>query len=114
MNIALGARTFLYLKDQFHLINELTWQAVMFGLPEGAETPPLPYAIKFTVMPTIVPTGDRSVWARPHLRLIYTLAYYSEGARGAFTAGRLGTPYLQDFGARTFGHYLGARAEWWF
>ena len=114
LSLALGARTFLYLHDQFHFINELTYQAVAFGLPEGVETPPLPYAIKFTVMPTIVPTGDRSVWARPHLRLIYTLAYYSEGARGAAIAGRLVNPYMRDFGPRTFGHYLGARAEWWF
>jgi maltoporin len=114
MNFATGARTFLYLHDQFHLINELTFQGVTFGLPEGVETPPLPYAVKFTLMPTIVPSGERSVWARPHLRLIYTLAYYSEGARGAAVAGRLVSPYMRDFGPRTFGHYLGARAEWWF
>lgn len=114
VSFATGARTFLYLHDQFHLINELTWQAVAFGLPPNVETPPLPFAWKFTVMPTIVPSGERSVWARPHLRLIYTLAYYSEGARAAFKANRLNIPYMQDFGARTFGHYLGARAEWWF
>jgi maltoporin len=113
-NAAVGARTFLYLHDQFHLINELTWQGVGFGLPEGVETPPLPYAVKFSVVPTIVPSGERSAWARPHLRLIYTLAYYSEGARGAALAGALVSPYMQDFGPRTFGHYLGARAEWWF
>ncbi len=114
INAAVGARTFLYLHDQFHLINELTWQMAGRGLPEGVPTPPLPYAIKFTVMPTIVPTGERSVWARPHLRLIYTLAYYSEGARDASNAGAIYIPYMADFGPRTFGHYLGARAEWWF
>lgn len=114
MNFAMGARTFLYLHDQFHLINELTYQFVALGLPEGAPTPPLPYAVKFTIMPTIVPSGERSAWARPHLRLIYTLAYYSEGAREAAIAGALVNPYMRDFGPREFGHYLGARAEWWF
>ncbi|MBN1203626.1 MAG: carbohydrate porin [Myxococcaceae bacterium] len=114
MNFALGARSFLYLHDQFHLINELSYQGAAFGLPEGVPTPPLPYAVKFSVVPTLVPSGERSAWARPHLRLIYTLAYYSEGARGANLAGALSTPYMKNFGARTFGHYLGARAEWWF
>jgi maltoporin len=115
-NFAVGARTFLYLHDQFHLINELTLQGAALGLPEDVPTPPLPYAVKFTVMPTIVPSGERSAWARPHLRLIYTLAYYSEGARGAAiaNAGAITAPYLRDFGPREFGHYLGARAEWWF
>lgn len=113
-NFALGARSFLYLHDQFHLIKEVNYQAVMPGLPEGVETPPLPYAVKFSLVPTLVPTGERSVWARPHLRLIYTLAYYSEGARNAARSGRIVSPYMQDFGPRTYGHYLGARAEWWF
>jgi maltoporin len=108
-NFAVGARTFLYLHDQFHLINELTYQAYGRGLPEGVEAPPLPSAVKFTVMPTLVPSGERSVWARPHLRLIYTLALYNQSARD-----NLASPYLSAFGPRQFGHYLGARAEWWF
>jgi maltoporin len=114
MNFAAGARTFLYLHDQFHLINELSFQGVTFGLPEGVETPPLPYAVKFSIVPTLVPSGQRSAWARPHLRLIYTLAVYSEGARNAAQAGRLASGYMQAFGPRQFGHYLGTRAEWWF
>jgi maltoporin len=109
LNFALGARSFLYLHDKFHLINELTYQAYGRGLPEGVEAPPLPSAVKFTVMPTLVPSGERSVWARPHLRLIYTLALYNQSARD-----NLASPYLSAFGPRQFGHYLGARAEWWF
>ena len=68
MNFAVGARSFLYLHDQFHLINELSFQGVALGLPEGAEKPPLPYAMKFSIVPTLVPSGERSAWARPHLR----------------------------------------------
>jgi maltoporin len=118
-NFAVGARTFLYLHNQFHLINELTYHGFGLGIPEGAPTPPLPTAVKFTVMPTIVPSGERSVWARPHLRLIYTVAHYSQGARdllaspGPGVAAKAG-PYLNTFGPREWGHYLGARAEWWF
>ncbi|WP_044184681.1 carbohydrate porin [Hyalangium minutum] len=114
LNFATGARTFLYLHNQFHLINELTFQGVSLGQPEGAEKPSLPYAVKFSIVPTLVPSGDRSAWARPHLRLIYTLAYYGEGAREAASAGTLSSAYMREFGPRTFGHYLGARAEWWF
>jgi maltoporin len=41
--------------------------------------------------------------------MIYTLALYNESARD-----NRSSPYLAAFGPRTFGHYLGARAEWWF
>ncbi|MDY7231110.1 carbohydrate porin [Hyalangium rubrum] len=115
MNFATGVRSFLYLHNQFHLINELSFQGVATGLPEGVESPPLPWATKFSIVPTIVPSGERSAWARPHLRFIYTLAYYSEGARSAARANSsVASPYLRNFGPREFGHFLGARAEWWF
>ncbi|WP_224249804.1 carbohydrate porin [Hyalangium gracile] len=115
-NFATGVRSFVYFTDRFHLINEASFQAVTFGLPEDAETPPLPWQAKFSIAPTLVPSGERSAWARPHLRFIYTLAYYSEGAREAYTSGPLAgrTTYFNQFGPRTFGHYLGVRSEWWF
>jgi len=119
LNFAVGARTSLYLHDQFHLINEVTYHGFALGQPEDAESSPLPSAVKFTVMPTLVPSGERSVWARPHLRLIYTLARYDEDAQNLLDspsprASGLASPYLKQFGRREFGHYLGARAEWWF
>jgi maltoporin len=115
MNLNLGVRGFLYLHDQFHLIEEVTLQAAGTGLPEGVESPGTPMALKFTLMPTLVPSGERSVWARPHLRLIYTLAVYNEASRTVAAAGSfIASPYQRAYGPRTFGHYLGARAEWWF
>ncbi len=115
INAVVGARTFLYLHDQFHLINELSYQLAGTGLPEGVESPGTPSAIKFTIMPTIVPSGERSAWARPHLRFIYTLAHYNEAAQTAAEEGSfIASPYLRTFGPREFGHYLGVRAEWWF
>lgn len=100
---SVGARAFLYLHDRFHLVNELTWQTRQDG--HG----PIGTATKLTVAPTIVPTGQRSVWERPHFRLFYTLAFYNQAARDALMA-----PYLQTFGPDAVGHYLGARVEWWF
>ncbi len=113
-NFAAGVRSFLYITDHFHLINELSYQFVALGLPPDVATPPLPYEVKFSIVPTIVPSGERSAWARPHLRFIYTLAYFSEGAREASISGALTNPYFRNFGPRTFGHYLGVRSEWWF
>jgi maltoporin len=117
MNFALGARTFVYLHDQFHLINELTLQGFDVELPETVEEDPgMPMATKFTIMPTLVPSGERSPWARPHFRFIYTLAVYNQAARDAHNAG-IGanvSSYMNLFGPRQFAHYVGTRAEWWF
>ncbi|WNG38568.1 carbohydrate porin [Archangium violaceum] len=103
LDFAVGARSTLYLADQFHLINEATFQ----GLQTGSG--PMATAVKLTLMPTIVPSGLRSVWARPHLRLFYTVAFYDDDA----VAG-LVSPYLQTIGPTSVGHYLGTRVEWWF
>jgi maltoporin len=113
-NFAVGARSFLYLSDQFHLINELTFQGYLQQVISSQSIAGMPMATKFTVMPTLVPTGERSAWARPHLRFIYTLAVYNHAAREAGAAGLSVSPYIAQFGPRTFGHYLGTRAEWWF
>jgi maltoporin len=103
MNYAVGVRSFLYLADRFHLVNEASFQ----GRRDGRE--PWGTAFKFTIAPTIVPSGQRSAWARPHFRLFYTLAAYDNDARD-----KLYSPYLQAFGPKNLGHYVGARAEWWF
>ena len=103
LDFSLGARGFIYLGDRFHLITEGSFQGASFG---GA---PLAAATKFSLVPTIVPTGERSVWARPHLRFIYTLAIYNHWAQTILLS-----PYLQSEGPAPVGHFLGARAEWWF
>ncbi|WNG49440.1 carbohydrate porin [Archangium minus] len=101
---SVGARSTLYLSDYFHLINEATYQGLRVG------NGPMSNALKLSLVPTIVPTGQRSVWARPHLRLFYTIAFYDEDA-----VANLVSPYLQTMGGgSSIGHYVGARAEWWF
>ncbi|WP_257458245.1 carbohydrate porin [Archangium lipolyticum] len=108
LNFAAGARSTLYLHDNFHLINEATFQ----GLRPGGG--PLATATKLSIVPTFVPTGERSVWARPHFRLIYTAAFYDQNAREALTAPYLQTVATAGTAVPKVGHYLGTRVEWWF
>lgn len=103
LNFAVGGRTTLYAHDNFHLINELSFQARQDDdLDMGT-------AVKFSVVPTIVPSGERSMWARPHLRLIYTGAFYNQPA-----VDQTMSTYLRTFGPTKTAHYIGTRAEWWF
>jgi len=98
-----GARPTLYFSDQFHLITEATFQTRKDeGLPTGT-------AVKLSVAPTIVPTGVRSAWARPEMRLIYTTAIYNQAA-----VDQRMSPYLQTMGPNKVAHFLGVRTEWWF
>ena len=103
LNFAVGARTFLYAHKNFHLINELTYQGRRDGEMDMGT------AVKMSVVPTIVPTGERSVWGRPHLRLIYTAGFYNDAA-----ADQLMSPFLQKVGRVESAHYIGTCAEWWF
>jgi maltoporin len=100
---AVGAQSTLYLLDQLHLVNEASYQ----GYREGS-TGPFGNALKLSLAPTVVPSGKRDVWARPHLRLFYTVAFYDDEAER-----ELLSPYLQTVGPTAVGHYLGARVEWW-
>jgi maltoporin len=107
-NFAVGVRTTLYAHDRFHLLNEATFQGRKDGDEPGMEKD-MGTALKVSVVPTIVPTGERSVWARPHLRLIYTAGFYNDAA-----VEQLMSPYLQAVGPTKTAHFLGTRAEWWF
>jgi maltoporin len=100
---AVGAQTTLFLHDQFHLINEGSYQGYRLG--DGY---PFGNALKLSIAPTLVPGGKRDVWARPHLRVFYTVAFYDDEA-----VDKLYSPYLQTVGPKSVGHYLGTRVEWW-
>jgi maltoporin len=98
-----GARPTFYVSDQFHLITEATFQTRKDeGLPTGT-------AVRFSIAPTVVPTGERSAWTRPQMRLIYTTAIYNQAA-----VDQLMSPYLKTMGPNKVAHFLGARTEWWF
>ncbi|HET7503552.1 MAG TPA: carbohydrate porin [Kofleriaceae bacterium] len=103
LDYSFGARPTFYVTDQLHLITEATFQA---RKDEGRATGT---AVKLSVAPTVVPTSERSAWARPQLRLIYTLGLYNQAA-----VDQRMSPYLQAIGATKVAHFLGARTEWWF
>jgi maltoporin len=98
-----GARATSYVTDQLHLITEATFQTRKDeGLATGT-------AVKLSVAPEVVPSGKRSPWERPEMRLIYTAAIYNQAA-----VDQLMSPYLKTMGPNKVAHFLGARTEWWF
>lgn len=102
-NFAVGVRPIIYAHNQFHVITEASFQGRKdAGLDMGT-------AVKLSVAPTIVPTGERNAWARPHIRLIYTAGFYNQAA-----VDQLMSPYLQTVGETKYAHYIGTRTEWWF
>ena len=107
MDATVGFRFFQYITNNFHLIEEAHFQGRKIG--DGD----LGTMVKLSLVPTIVPTGERSVWARPHIRFFYTIAFYNDAAIAQQMA-----PYMQvvnlKVGQPPIGHYLGARVEWWF
>jgi maltoporin len=102
MDFSVGAQSTVYLHKNFHLMNEASFQGVRDG------TDPFGTAVKLSLVPTLVPNGESSPFARPHLRLFYTIAFYNQQA-----VNTLHSPYLQTVGASSIGHFLGARVEWW-
>ena len=99
---AFGVRNFWYVKKWFHLLTELHYANRKDGDQASASM------IKFSLAPTIVPTAKADPWARPHLRLIYSMAKYNK-----FATDNLYSPYLAEIGHKKWGYYIGIRAEWW-
>jgi len=103
LDYSVGARATSYLSDQLHLLTEATFQA---RKDEDLKTGT---AVKLSVAPTVVPSAERSPWARPEMRLIYTVGIYNRAARDQQMS-----PYTQVIGDTKFAHFLGVRTEWWF
>jgi len=101
-DFAIGARGTWYIKSWFHLLHELNFAIRKDGSQDPAQM------IKLSIAPTIVPNGHRSVWSRPHFRLVYSLARYNK-----FASDNLYSPYLAQTGSKRWGHYYGIKTEWW-
>jgi maltoporin len=101
-DISFGARGTWYITDWMHLLHEVDFAWRKDGTQEFAQMS------KFTIAPTLVPTAQRDVWARPHFRLVYSVAHYNQ-----FAADNLYSPYLAQSGTQSWGQYLGAKVEWW-
>ncbi len=97
-----GLRATYYVNNWFHILSELHYASRADGNQDPASM------VKLVVAPTIVPTAERSVWARPHIRLIAEVSRYNDQAMNS-----LYSPFLQQSGAKRFGTYLGVRTEWW-
>ncbi|MDQ1086137.1 carbohydrate porin [Siphonobacter sp. SORGH_AS_1065] len=101
-DLVVGMRAITYVTNWFHLITELHYAQRQDGNN--------PYArmTKFIIAPTLVPTAERSPWARPHIRLICSFAHYNQYASDhAYSA------YLQQAVNHRWGTYFGVRSEWW-
>lgn len=64
---------------------------------------------KLTIGPTYVPSGKRDQNARPHFRLIYSIAFYNEVVEEYGLS-----QYYEADNRGKVGQYLGLKTEWWF
>ena len=101
-DFAIGARATWYVKNWLHILHELNFASRKDGSQDPAQM------MKFSIAPTVVPSGVRSVWSRPHFRLVYSVAHYNK-----FASANLYSPYLAQNGSRRWGHYFGVKTEWW-
>lgn len=82
-DIAFGARGTWFLKVWLYLLHEFD----MIWRKDGTQD--FGQMAKFTIVPTFVSTAVKDVWARPHFRLVYSVAHYNK-----FAADNLYSPYL--------------------
>jgi maltoporin len=101
-DFAIGARATWFVKDWFHFLHEVNFASRKDGTQDPAQM------FKISLAPTVVPSGKRDVWSRPHFRLVYSFAHYNK-----FAADNLYSPYLAQAGSRRWGHYFGVKTEWW-
>ncbi|WP_437732581.1 carbohydrate porin [Sorangium sp. So ce1335] len=107
-DFSVQANATIFAHKNFHPVIEASFQ----GRKDGVQD--LGTAVKVSVVPTLVPTGELSSGARPHFKLIYTAAIYNDAAKQYAQSA-----YLQRTGAgpntgSTVGHYIGARTDWYF
>lgn len=101
-DFTVGLREVLYLSDKVQLMGELHFSQRKDG------DNPWYRMTKFSIAPTLVPTGHRNYWARPQIRLIASVAKYNDYAKD-----NLYSPYLAFVGPQSWGYFFGIKAEWW-
>jgi maltoporin len=101
-DFTIGARNTHFFTDKFQLLSELHYSQRKDGTDDT-------YGMaKISLSPTLVPTGEKSAWARPQLRFVFSLAHYNEAAKNSMYS-----PYLSYTGPKDWGYYFGVKAEWW-
>lgn len=112
-DLTFGARHTFFVTDRFHWLTEANYQVKDFysnidetgsyyKIGQGTMT-------KFSFIPTLVPSGQRNQFTRPHLRLVYSIAFYNDVAKEF----RL-SDFLANNPSHDIGQYLGLKTEWWF
>lgn len=99
---SIGAREMFQPKDYLRFLFELHYSQRQDGENDWARM------TKFSSVPVIVPTGERSFWARPEIRFVTSVSFYNK-----FAQENLYSPYLQSVGKKKVGYYFGLKAEWW-
>ena len=101
-DLTIGVRNTHFFADKFQILSELHYSMRKDGTEDT-------YGMtKFSLSPTLVPTGEKSAWARPQLRFVFSLAHYNEAAKNGMYS-----PYLSYTGPKDWGYYFGVKAEWW-
>lgn len=98
-DFSVGARNDTELSDYIHLLTELHYSQRKDG------DNPVASMVKLSLSPVYVPNGQKSTWARPHLRFVVSVARYNDFAKET-----LYSPYLQYAGAEQWGSYFGVKA----
>lgn len=122
LDFSVQANATIFAHKNFHPVVEASFQGLKLNDDADMGT-----AVKVSVVPTLVPTGELSVGARPHFKLIYTAAFYNDAAvLQAPDVPCCGQQYIQRVGLRgvnaqnqpfvrsNVGHYIGARTDWYF
>jgi len=103
---AFVARPVIYLTEHLHQGFEVGYQAhYPFGLEADGETHNVGEVWQFSVM-EMVSVGKGS-YARPQIRLYYTMSLSNEAARARYPAEDQRKPGAVE-------HFIGLGAEWWF
>jgi maltoporin len=101
-DFTIGARNTTFFSGKFQLMSELHYSQRKDGTEDR-------YAMtKLSLSPALTPTGEKSAWARPQLRFVFSLAHYNEAAKNGMYS-----PYLSYTGPKDWGYYFGVKAEWW-
>ncbi len=101
-DFTVGTRGVTYFSDTFHLLTELHYSQRKDG------TQPWYRMTKISLAPTLSVLGERNIWARPHLRFVFSLARYNQ-----YASDQLYSPYLEYVGNERWGYYLGIKGEYW-
>lgn len=101
-DLSFGSKFFFYISDFFHFQTEISYSQRQDGDQDWYRMG------KLSLVPTLALRGARSVWSRPHIRFIFSIAQFNQLA-----ADNQYSPYLELMGPQQWGHYFGVRAEWW-